>query len=313
MSKRPPIWLLPNLLSLDAPIVALVWMWLLAYGKKVQYLDSMLYAVLGLSVWGVYVVDRILDVRRNPHLLHASDSPRHAFHWKNRFLLQAGVLFALVVSLYQAFFKLPQNMLTVGFTGLLLVIAFAIAARIDRSEVAYFKNLLAGITFAFGVCAPVVVSSEQLPLVLNDALSPLAEGFDLIALLQAVINLFLVAILTVRSVLFSPAVMLFALLCTMNINAIDLWERARRSNSIEVKQESELSLSLGLIMMLAASVFVLARPHTEADALVAYVVMASSGLLHVLNRKRSKFTLPALRVLADIALIAPVPIVIWFR
>ncbi|WP_018969373.1 hypothetical protein [Rubritalea marina] len=314
MKKRSPLWLIPNLTSLDAPFVALVWMWLMAHGKKVQYLDTMIYGVLAFSVWGVYVVDRLLDVRRDPSLLDAEDSPRHAFHWRNRKWLVPAVGVAFFTSLYYAFFVLPQNMLTVGFTGLVLVLFFGFAAKVDRSEVAYFKNLIAGLTFAFGVCAPVVVSSEQLPLVLNDALAPLgAEGFSLVGVIQAAFNFFLVVVLTVRTVLFSPAVMLFALLCTMNINAIDLWERARRSTDVEVKQESELALSLGLIMMVAASVFILSWNHTEVDAIVAYVAMASAAMLHFLNRKRYKFTLSALRVLADLAIVLPIPIVLMFR
>ena len=35
---RSPFWLLPNLLSIDAPLVAVAWMWMLAQALRVEYI-----------------------------------------------------------------------------------------------------------------------------------------------------------------------------------------------------------------------------------------------------------------------------------
>jgi hypothetical protein len=57
-----PVWLWMNLLSLDAPLVALVWQDLLArcYGTLLLPAGR---TVLGLTVWAIYIADRLMDVR----------------------------------------------------------------------------------------------------------------------------------------------------------------------------------------------------------------------------------------------------------
>ena len=54
------LWLWPNLLSLDAPIVALLWQILFArcFHARVETLPSVL---LVLAVWLIYAADRTLD------------------------------------------------------------------------------------------------------------------------------------------------------------------------------------------------------------------------------------------------------------
>jgi hypothetical protein len=73
------VWLWPNLLSLDAPIVALLWQILFArcFHARVGMLPSIL---LVLAVWLIYAADRTLDAWTG-----SSDLPRHEFyrrHWK---------------------------------------------------------------------------------------------------------------------------------------------------------------------------------------------------------------------------------------
>lgn len=77
---RTPLWLLPNLLSLDAPLVALVWQDLLARCTE-SPLRLPARLVLGLTVWAIYLADRLLDVRR-PAV--GQESPRHSFYRRNR-------------------------------------------------------------------------------------------------------------------------------------------------------------------------------------------------------------------------------------
>jgi len=72
-------WLWPNLLSLDAPLVALLWQMLFArcFHTRVDPLPSIL---LVLAVWLIYAADRTIDSWTG-----ASNLPRHDFyrkHWR---------------------------------------------------------------------------------------------------------------------------------------------------------------------------------------------------------------------------------------
>ena len=73
------VWLWPNLLSLDAPIVALLWQILFArcFHARVGFLPSLL---LVLAVWLIYAADRTLDAWSG-----SAAQPRHEFyrrHWR---------------------------------------------------------------------------------------------------------------------------------------------------------------------------------------------------------------------------------------
>jgi hypothetical protein len=77
------VWLWPNLLSLDAPLVALLWQTLFIRcfhapnSGRGQVLPSIL---LGCAVWLIYAADRALDAWRG-----AGARPRHEFyrrHWR---------------------------------------------------------------------------------------------------------------------------------------------------------------------------------------------------------------------------------------
>ena len=77
MHSRP--WLWPNLLSLDAPVVALLWQLLFVrcFHGSLGVLPA---ALLAVAVWLIYVADRTLDAWRG-----VTDQPRHEFygrHWR---------------------------------------------------------------------------------------------------------------------------------------------------------------------------------------------------------------------------------------
>ena len=85
-NARPPVWLWFNLLGLDAPVVALVWQDFLARCYP-TILRPPGRAVLGLTVWAIYLADRLLDTR-HPAVW---ESVRHVFrHIVQRPRIQAG-------------------------------------------------------------------------------------------------------------------------------------------------------------------------------------------------------------------------------
>ncbi|MGJ8671778.1 hypothetical protein [Rubritalea sp.] len=315
MTKRPPAWMLPNLLSLDAPLVALVWMWMLARAMRVQYVESSSYAVLAGAVWCVYVLDRIRDVKRGKHPLEGEMPWRHRFHWQSRWVLLSLVALVVAYCGYASLFILSMDLLTIGIVGGFLVAIYCLVSVFDKGDVAYWKNFVAGMTFAFGVAAPIAVASQPLPIVISDVIEPFyraaGNGGYVTAFFDSLTQFIGMVLTSLHQVLLSVHVLLFALLCVMNINAIDLWERSRRSDDVLVKQESELSLAVGLMTLIVGSVLAAAFWVDDYSAPLCYAVMVSGALLQFINRKRSRFSLDALRVLADLALIIPAPLLLW--
>jgi hypothetical protein len=89
----PPLWLWPNLLSLDAPLVAVPWKWFLAYRFSLP-LRPAWRIVLGLTVWVIYLLDRLLDVRKSLSVNERAREPaRHRFYRRHsRFMAALLVL-----------------------------------------------------------------------------------------------------------------------------------------------------------------------------------------------------------------------------
>ena len=80
-SSRRPLWLWPNLLSLDAPLIAVLWLQLFAVSLHVQ-LEAAVSLALALVVWLIYVGDRLAD-GWNANL-RAALTARHRFHRLHR-------------------------------------------------------------------------------------------------------------------------------------------------------------------------------------------------------------------------------------
>src|SRR6202035_5180189 len=86
-----PLWLWPNLLSLDAPLIAVLWQGFLAYRFSLP-LRPAARLVLGLTVWAIYLLDRLLDARK-PAALH--EAARHRYYRRHSKLMTA--LLAIVL------------------------------------------------------------------------------------------------------------------------------------------------------------------------------------------------------------------------
>src|ERR1035437_3449758 len=72
--RESPAWLWPNLLSLDAPVVAVLWQILFARCFQVPP-DALAAILLLLTVWLIYAADRTLDAWKGE-----CHSPRHEFY-----------------------------------------------------------------------------------------------------------------------------------------------------------------------------------------------------------------------------------------
>jgi hypothetical protein len=272
-TPRKPLWLLPNLLSLDAPLVAVSWLHVFAKNWRLGYHPWEAYVVLALAVWSIYVADRLLDLS-----LLGKDSgkleARHEFHRKYRKWFVAGLVVALVTALVLVVTKMPMTLYRHLFLGGVMVAGFfglSMLSSQDPQEVPHTKNILAGITFAFGTAMTAHLYRWEYGI------------YDLLV---------------------SHELLSFAALCVLNISAIDVWEHSRRAVELEAKATDELMLTLPLLLLFLASA---TRAYQDVTTRPFHIaILTGAALLYLLNRNRSSFSMDALRVLADAAILAPV-------
>ncbi len=302
--SRPPVWLLPNLLSIDAPLVALAWMWMLARALRVEYIQTAAWWVLPMAIWCIYVLDRLLDGWLHPEV--RGSSPRHIFHWRWRWLLLAGALTAGAVSIYEALYVLSRSMFSAGLVALLLCGVYFILAYFQGREVPYSKNFMAGMIFAMGIGIPVNAASATLLVTdLNDVI----YAFNHTGLRDAIWNFGRMVVSTLIVIFYQcTTVWVLGLLYMMNITAIDLWEKADEADDEEARYGHEAALSLGLIILAGGSLVFAAMEADEYAKPFYYAVMVAAASLQVINHYRDRLSMNALRVLADVALLVPLPI-----
>ena len=177
-----------NLFCLDAPLVALVWQWLFARSFG-AHLNWSLRALLFLTAWLIYLGDRFADTIR----LRA-DSPRserHQFCQEHMVGWWIAIVVIFVVDAGLALRTLDLQMLFLGGTLAVICAAYLFLNHLlgGRWRPVPMKEKAVGVLFAAGTTLAVV---GQLP--------------DL-------------------TISFALAVILFAMLCTLNCLCIASWER----------------------------------------------------------------------------------------
>lgn len=270
--KKPPWWLWPNLLSLDAPLVALAWLWLYGQIWGVMDLPWELWVALAAAVWMIYALDRIIDTADGSEKKHWE--VRHHFHRKHR---QKFLVLVIALALWCAWATLAalsKSVIGYGFLVGAVVLAYfllALDAR-KKSILSLPKNLIASAAFALGVASAA------------HAYAPF---------------------MTIGGMITEIEVWLFAGLCFLNISAIDFWalENEDEEEAASVLAFGALVLG-GVAMYFASTVGIYQRPFF-------YAVIVGVGALYFLNRLRGRFSLDERRVLVDVTLLLP-PLVHWF-
>jgi hypothetical protein len=142
----PPLWLWPNLLSLDAPMVAVLWQGFLAYRFSLPLRPSAR-LVLGLTVWAIYLLDRLLDARK----LEQPDEPmRHRYYRRHSGLM--GALLAVVVTADAliATLWLRPAILRDGLIPLAGVVVYLAVFHISGESFRIPKEIAASLLFTAG-------------------------------------------------------------------------------------------------------------------------------------------------------------------
>jgi hypothetical protein len=268
-------WMWPNLLSLDAPLVAVVWQMLFArcFGVAV---DAAQVAVLAMYVWLVYVVDRTLDGMRADTL--ARGASRHRFHREHWAKLLPAAAAVAAAAAYLSLAALGPELLR-GYAWLAAIGAIYFAgvhlmpARVQRR---WPKELAVALLFAAGVCMPVIVA------------------------------------LDFAWQVFVPAFAIFAAALWLNALGIECWERARSAaerRRLAPAPSRALAIHLeaaSWAISAAAATLALAHPERGGVPLIYASIAASVALLAVLEWRRERLASDAIRVLADAAFLTPI-------
>lgn len=267
-----PWWLWWNILSLDAPAVAVVWALLFAHASHVnlRLVDALL---LSLAVWVIYTGDRLLDGTVAP--LRTPLQQRHLSCARHR-----KVFIFLLVSAIVAILWLLANRptKTEDWAGIKLgaiVAVYMLGIHAGSGFLARIipKEIAVGVLFAAGTTLP--VWSRYV-------------GF---------------------SADFCFCLLLFAALCSLNCLSIERWESHPSTGGVEIPQQpfvawgsahlNAIAITLALFALLPIVIF-----HARGTYFPEYLaILVAALLLYLLNLNSRLFSPPALRVLADAALV----------
>ncbi len=269
-AERHKVWLWFNLLSLDAPLVAILWQALFAHCFEVRVTGAA-FAALAIAVWFIYVSDRLLDALRGDG---DEAVPRHRFYQHNWSILGLSATFGLGV-LGWICARLDPRVLHNGFAMLAAVLAYFAMVHMVPDAVRRFwpKELVVGVLFAMGTCLATWTRTS-------------APGGEMLR----------------------PA-LLFAALCWLNCIAIEYWEWSRYGPAID-KTPHVLTLWIGRRLQWAAlAICVFAAtlapgPHTGLRPLFFAALLSAAAILW-LDHSRQRLSTEALRVLADVSLLSP--------
>lgn len=278
---RRPFWIWPNILSLDAPLVALAWFWMFKQVWLVKYHQPSLPWLLALTVWCIYVADRLMD-SRGQSVSKAKLTIRHRFHWDYRGLMKI----ALCVGVVGVFFLLSRQsrgLLAYSYpVAAPVLLYFLISFQSSSRGVSWFKNIVAGLAFAYGTTVGVHFRSGS------------SVGFHELAL--------------------SSEVVVFAALCMINMMVIDHWESTSAIGSDtgeKGERDAENKILRILLLALVIVCYLLAGSAedfgSQTHKAFYLASMVGAGGLAFLALFRHLFSPVSLRILADVALLLPLP------
>jgi hypothetical protein len=277
-----PWWLWWNILSLDAPMVAVAWALVFAKSAGVA-LPRVEIVVLACVVWLIYTVDRLLDGRwPTRDDTGAFGSPLRQRHFFHRIHGQVIAWVAAGVAAFTAilaFAQIGQQVLKLAVpVGLILVLYMAWVHRGQgRVVMRLSKEAAVGVIFAAGVALP--------------AWSRIAA----------------------RRWEFLVLAALFAAVCALNCVAIEEWERVRDHEIGGRRGLAATDLGSGRFAIGLAACATLLAPvvHLRGEfSAIGAAIAVSALLILLLDFMRERISADALRVLVDVALLLPALVIL---
>jgi len=141
----PPLWLWPNLLSLDAPLIAVLWQGFLAQRYAVPLRPAGRLALF-LAVWAIYIADRVLDARR-PAV--TAEAARHRFYRRHRRFASTLLAALLVSAAAIAAVWLRPSVLRNGLVPLAAVVVYLAVLNLSGAR-QLAKELVVAFVFTAG-------------------------------------------------------------------------------------------------------------------------------------------------------------------
>ncbi|MFD2256244.1 hypothetical protein ACFSSA_06135 [Luteolibacter algae] len=267
-----PLWLWPNLLGLDSPLVAVAWQWLFAKSFGIT-LPDVFHLILGLSAWCIYLADRLYDSWRTHDVSHATDRLRFT---KQFFIpLTAVMIIAGCINAWLILVYVPRDFILTGLTTAFLVGVYY-TIRLGRNlgfASIVPREIICGMLFALGcVIAPFYFATSTM----NDL-----PHFDL-------------------------AAVFFGVLCSMSCILISLWER---DADIATNDRSIATSASRIVPHIAASITFLSAACAVLAIFTSWEIFLSLALsafaLRMLLHMEKQLSLVSLRVLADGVLLTP--------
>ncbi len=141
-----PLWLWPNLLSLDAPLVAVLWQGFLAYRFSLPLRPAGRFA-LGLTVWAIYLLDRLLDARKPPQF---EEPARHRYYRRHSRQMAALLAIIAAADAFIAIRWLRPAIFQNGLIPLAGVLAYLATFHLSGLSAKIPKEISAAILFTAG-------------------------------------------------------------------------------------------------------------------------------------------------------------------
>ena len=141
-----PFWLWPNLLSLDAPLVAVVWQGFIAYCYSVP-LHPAGRVALGLTVWCIYLADRLLDARQPAT---PEEPARHRYYRRHRTLMLGVLCLACIADIIATALWLRPPLVREGIIALAGVLIYLAAWHSPGGRARIPKELAVALLFTAG-------------------------------------------------------------------------------------------------------------------------------------------------------------------
>lgn len=275
-AERAPFWLWPNMISLDAPLVAVLWLG--AFGTAFSApLGIAHFVVLFFCVWCLYTTDRLIDAMK----LKAGDvSPglqthRHHFMWRRARLFAFLLFFVGFIGAFLAVTHMERPIFGAGMMVMVAAVAYfgAFVSPLGNKKPLPGKEVAGGILFAAGTTLPVFADySGTLPVI--------------------------------------PAVALFGALCALNLLMIASNEGDLPSG----RWFRWLLILAGIALVMTAVGFAIFGTTVATAPMLRplyFLVALSAGALTILQAARDSASRDAFRVLADVALLTPLVPAAW--
>lgn len=272
MNQKPtriPWWLYPNILSLDAPLVAVAWLYVFAKVWSLQYVETLLVPALFLSVWVIYTLDHLMKAKT---MADSVQDLRLVFFKKYPKVLTSSVIVAILIVLVLSFFFLQGSIVMSAMLPVVGVTLFFFLSVFQepRRRISYTKTIVAGCTFAMGCVVGLIGLSAR----------------DML------------------STMISPEMVCFATLCVISVIMVDAWTTLSvSSEATEQEVVEEWSLTLPLVALALFAILYKFKDGHSGTRPFFDVIVVCAGLLYVINRMHRHLSSHFLRVASHLVML----------